>query len=112
MIYDKHVMATKQAVSVTLAADNVLWLKGRAAAGAQSVSELLDQLVTEARQSGQVGPSRAVVGTIDIDHTDPGLEHADQYVRAIFDRALGRPLMVKESPVERRVRRRAAKRRG
>ena len=56
----------KQAISVTLEADNLTWLKGRAgAAGLRSVSELLDQLVTAARASGRVGPSRSVVGTID-----------------------------------------------
>jgi hypothetical protein len=34
---------TKQAISVTLEADNLMWLKGRASAtGVRSVSELLD----------------------------------------------------------------------
>ena len=64
----------KQAISVTLEADNLTWLKGRAgAAGLRSVSELLDQLVTAARASGRVGPSRSVVGTIDLDASDPWL---------------------------------------
>lgn len=83
----------KQALSVTLDADNVTWLKGRAgAAGIRSVSELLDQLVTAARQSGQIGPSRSVVGSIDIDPGDPMLARADDVVRAMFDKSLGRPL--------------------
>ena len=72
----------KQAISVTLEADNLTWLKGRAgAAGLRSVSELLDQLVTAARASGRVGPSRSVVGTIDVDASDPWLEGADEAVR-------------------------------
>ena len=65
----------KQAISVTLEADNLTWLKGRAgAAGVRSVSELLDQLVTAARESGGAGHATSVVGTIDIDPGDPMLE--------------------------------------
>ena len=87
----------KQAISVTLETDNLTWLKGRAgAAGLRSVSELLEQLVTAARASGRVGPSRSVVGTIDLDASDPWLEGADEAVRTMFDTSLGRPLMVKE----------------
>jgi len=94
-------MTTKQAISVTLDADNLTWLKGRAgAAGVRSVSELLDRLVTAARASGEGGPSRSVVGTIDVDASDPFLEGADEVVRAMFETSLGRPLMVKEAPVD------------
>jgi hypothetical protein len=90
----------KQAISVTLEADNLTWLKGRAsAAGVRSVSELLDQLVSAARSSG-VGPSRSVAGTIDVAADDPWLEGADDAVRGMFETSLRRPLMVKEaSPV-------------
>ena len=105
-------MALKKPVSVTLDGDNLVWLKARAAAGAQSVSELLDQLVTEARQSGRIGPTRSVVGTIDVDHTDPDLEHADEYVRTMFDRALSRPLVARESSAVYGAPRRRTKRRG
>ena len=99
MIYDKYM--SKQAISVTLDVDNVTWLKGRAgAAGVRSVSELLDRLVTAARQSGDVGPSRSVVGTIDIDPSDPLLERADEAVRHVFESSLGRPLMVRETSPE------------
>jgi hypothetical protein len=88
----------KQAISVTLEADNLTWLKGRAnATGVRSVSELLDQLVSAARSSGDVGPSRSVVGTIDVDASDPWLEGADDAIRGMFEASLGRPLVVKES---------------
>src|SRR6478672_9877734 len=88
----------KSAISVTLEADNLTWLKGRAgAAGLRSVSELLDQLVAAARASGRIGPSRSVVGTIDLDASDPWLDEADEAVRGLFDASLRRPLMVKES---------------
>ena len=71
----------KQAISVTLDADNLTWLKGRAsAAGVRSVSELLDQLVSAARSSGRIGPSRSVVGTIDLASSDPWLETADETI--------------------------------
>jgi hypothetical protein len=91
----------KQAISVTLDADNLTWLKGRAsAAGVRSVSELLDQLVSAARSSGRIGPSRSVVGTIDLASSDPWLETADETMREMFDASLRRPLMVNEaSPV-------------
>ena len=105
---------SKQAISVTLDTDNVTWLKGRAGAtGVRSVSELLDRLVTAARQSGDTGPSRSVVGTIDIDSSDPLLEKADEAVRYMFESSLGRPLVVKESmPEYGAARRRIKKRRG
>ena len=94
-------MANKQAISVTLDTDNLTWLKGRAGAtGVRSVSELLDQIVTAARASGHVGQSRSVVGTIDVDASDPWLEGADDAMRAIFQASLGRPLMVKETSPE------------
>ena len=83
---------------MTLEADNLTWLKGRAgAAGLRSVSELLDQLVRAARESGHVGPSRSVVGTIDVDASDLWLEGADNALREMVDKSLGRPLMVREA---------------
>ena len=88
----------KRAISVTLNSDNLTWLRGRAgAAGLRSVSELLDQLVTAARESGRIGPSRSVVGTIDIDAGDPLLDGADAAVRGMFETSLRRPLTVKEA---------------
>jgi hypothetical protein len=98
-------MSSKQAISVTLDADNITWLKGRAGAtGVRSVSELLDQIVHAARQSGRVGPAVSVVGTIDIDSKDPLLAHADEVVRAVFDKSLGRALMGKEVASRHRIR--------
>jgi hypothetical protein len=97
----------KQAISVTLDADNLTWLKGRAsAAGVRSVSELLDQLVSAARSSGAAGPSRSVVGTIDVDASDPWLEGADDAMRAMFETSLKRPLIVRQAS------HRSAKRKG
>jgi hypothetical protein len=88
----------KQAISVTLDTDNLTWLKGRAgAAGIRSVSELLDQIVTAARASGRIGPSCSVVGTIDVDASDPSLEGADGAMRAMFQASLERPLRVREA---------------
>ena len=91
----------KQAISVTLDSDNLTWLKGRAGAQrVRSVSELLDQIVTAARASGDTGPSRSVVGTIDVDAGDPWLENADAAMREMFQASLKRPLVVREmSPV-------------
>ncbi len=99
----------KKAISVTLDSDNLTWLKGRAAAsGARGVSELLDRLVAAARASGGLGASRSVVGTIDIDASDPLLERADTAVRAMFETSLGRPLVVREKRAGYAARRRRA----
>jgi hypothetical protein len=88
----------KQAISVTLDPDNLTWLKGRAVAGnVRSVSELLDQLITAARQSGRAGEGQSVVGTIDIDPGDPMLDGADSAVRRLFETSVGRPLVAKET---------------
>ena len=100
----------KHAISVTLDAENLTWLKGRVgAAGLRSVSELLDQLVTAARASGRVGPARSVAGTIDIDSADPLLDKADAAVRAMFETSLGRPLVVRKPRPEPWPRPRATK---
>src|SRR5262245_21948431 len=110
-------MSPRQALSVTLEADNVTWLKGRAAAGgAKSVSDLLDQLVSEARQAGRIGPVRSVAGTIDVDAADPLLETADAAIRGMYEFSVGRPLVARETSSKygatRRHRRASAKRRG
>src|SRR3989442_1327897 len=100
----------KQAISVTLDAENLTWLKGRAgAAGLRSVSELLDRIVSAARASGRAGPARSVVGTIDIDPADPSLEHADAALRTLFDASLRRAV-VKASPARYRVTKRSRRR--
>jgi hypothetical protein len=109
----------KEPVSVTLAAENLLWLRGRTrAARRRSLSETLDLLVTEARRSRGLkdGASRSVVGTIDIDAADPDLAGADAYVRGLFDASTGRPFLVREEPTpygvaRKRKPRRAPKRR-
>jgi hypothetical protein len=101
----------KKALSVTLETDNIMWLKGRAsAARLRSVSELLDRLVSDARASGH-GPVRSVIGTVDIDSSDPGLETADEAVRHVFDASLNRPLAVQESSTSYGHRRRSPKKR-
>lgn len=89
----------KEAISVTLDADNLLWLRGRTrAAGRRSLSEALDRLIAEARASGRVPPGsvRSVVGTIDINESDPFLLKADSIIRAQFEGSLRRPLLVRE----------------
>jgi hypothetical protein len=89
---------SKRAISVTLDSDNLTWLKARAGAvGARSVSGLLDSLVAEARRATPGGAVRSVVGTIDIDASDPLLAGADDVLRTLFDASLKRPTLVKES---------------
>jgi hypothetical protein len=89
----------RKAVSVTLKADNLLWLRAQASASARgSLSEVLDQLVTDARTSGRTDERAisTVRGTIDLPDDDPMLEEADTFIRAQFDKSLRRPIAVKE----------------
>jgi hypothetical protein len=82
----------KRAVSVTLDSDNLTWLRARAlAAGSRSVSDFLDSLIAEARSGAMPVAIRSVVGTIDIDPSDPFLKDADDLVRAQFSASLTRP---------------------
>jgi hypothetical protein len=98
----------RQALSVTLALENVAWLKGRAGVSGESVSGLLDRIVTTARQQARGGEARSVVGTIDIDTADPLLARADAAVRAAFAASLGRPVLVREPRAASRARSRPA----
>ena len=87
----------KSAISVTLHSDNLTWLRARSGAvGARSVSELLDQIIADARKATPGGAVRSVVGTVDIDSSDPLLTGADEVLRGMFDVSLGRPVLVKE----------------
>jgi hypothetical protein len=83
---------TKQAISVTLRPENLLWLRGRAQALRQrSVSEALDQLISEARTGSRAEARaiRSVVGTVRIASSDPSLSGADAAISALFPGASG-----------------------
>ena len=75
---------SREAISVTLDRDNLLWLRARArAAGGTSVSQLLDGLVTDARAGGRsLTPPRSVVGTVTLRDFDP--DAADRDLRDLF----------------------------
>jgi hypothetical protein len=90
----------KTPLSVTLDDTNLLWLKGRATGRKKrSLSEALDEILTQARQGGAGADiARSVVGTIDIAGHDPRLEQADAAVRSIFDESVSRPVLVRETP--------------
>ena len=111
----------KDALSVTLEEANLLWLRGRATARKKrSLSETLDEILTEARAGGAGADAiRSVVGTIDIADVDPGLELADEAVGSLFTSSLDRPFLVKEdapvygaAPPDVKTTTRVAKRRG
>jgi len=85
----------KQAISVTLEADNLAWVRGRAmAAGRISVSDMLDKLIAGARagRAGSPAGARSVVGRISIAPPDVDLGTADDAVRAVLARSLSRPV--------------------
>jgi len=71
---------------MTLDTGNLLWLKSRTLARkGRSVSDTLDALISEARESGPFGAdARSVVGSIDLPADDPDLTGADQYIRSLF----------------------------
>lgn len=103
----------RKAISVTIDEDNLLWLRAQAAATMKgSVSNVLDRLVRTARLEGRTDAIRSVVGTVDLPHGD--LEQADAYVRSVFDRSIGRPMLVRERrpAASQAVRRRRTRRRG
>lgn len=86
-------------ISVTLAEDNLLWLRGQAARTAKgSVSAVLDRIVSEARAGGRTDPAavRSVVGTIDLPDDDPDLAHADEHIRSLFAASARQPMPVRE----------------
>ena len=100
-------ISMKNAISVTLQRDNLVWLKAQAAARTNgNVSEMLDRLLSDARSdSGMTAAGiRSVVGTIDLPD-DESLAEADGYVRAMFERSLARPMLVRERPAKRPARR-------
>lgn len=79
-----HHRMVKQAISVTLRAPNVLWIRGQMKSrGLRSVSETLDVLIDEAR-GAKATAVRSVVGTIAISASDPDLAGADEDIRALF----------------------------
>jgi hypothetical protein len=89
----------KKPVSVTLGEENLLWLRGQATASASgSLSQVLDRLIEDARTAGRAETAsiRSVVGTIDLPAGDDDLSGADGYIRTLFDRSLGRPMLVRE----------------
>ena len=90
----------KLPISVTLGAENLLWLRARATGTKRrSLSDLLDELVTAARVSAHGDSIRSVVGTVDIPADDPDLERADALIRAEFEGSLARPLLLHEDTV-------------
>ena len=99
----------RKAVSITLETDNLLWLRAQAAATSRgSLSAVLDRIVEEARLAGRTEPAavRSVAGTIDLPQDDPGLDHADAYVRSLFTASARQPIIVRERPARKRSRRR------
>jgi hypothetical protein len=89
----------KKAVSVTLDAWNVLWIKGQAAATpGGTVSAVIDRILSDARLAGRTSaPHRSVIGSIDLPDDDPDLARADAYIGSLFTASLRRPMLVKES---------------
>jgi len=83
----------KNALSVTLDAENIRWLKGRTLADrTRGVSETLNRIVTAARTGGHISAAavRSVAGTIDAHPDDPTLDHADDYIHALFNSSVRR----------------------
>ena len=97
----------KQAISVTIGKDNLLWLRGQASrTAAGNVSEIVNRLISEARTAGRAHPGtvRSVAGTIDLPDEE-ALTEANRYVRALFDQSLSRPMLVRERPAKPRGKR-------
>jgi hypothetical protein len=91
----------KTPLSVTLDQANLLWLRGRAAGRKKrSLSEALDEILSEARRGGHgADAARSVMGTVDLADDDPGLERADAAVRSLVDESLAQPFVARERPL-------------
>ena len=80
---------SKVAISVTLAEDNLLWLKARTRRqGKRSISAVLDDVVREARKTS--GEVTSVVGWVTFPQGEDGLEQGDEEIRDLFERSLSR----------------------
>jgi hypothetical protein len=97
----------KKAISITLSSDSLLWLRAQAAARTRgNVSEVVDRLIQDARAAGRTDRSAitSVAGTIDLPD-DESLAQAESHVHGLFERSLGRPMLVREPPPKRAPRR-------
>lgn len=105
----------RKPVSVTLDELNLHWLRGQALAAKGSLSQVLDRLVTRARQGGDAEPRaiRSVRGTIDFPDDDESLAEMDAFIRKCFDESFERTSrMLRETPASyrrRKPRRRKAR---
>ena len=89
---------SKQAVSVTLRPDNLLWLKTRVKAGGRrSLSEALDEIITEARAGAGAAAleTRSVVGNARIPGSEASLARAGAEQRALFRGSAERKIRAK-----------------
>ena len=105
-----HTINMRKAISVTLSEDNLLWLRGQAGkATGGNVSEVLDRLVGEARQTGWADPAavRSVVGSVDLPVDDPDLEQGDAYIRGLFAESAAQPILVRERVARARAKKRS-----
>ena len=83
----------KQAVSVTLHPDNLLWLKTRVKTiGGRSLSDALDQIITQVRAGAGASAAavRSVAGNARIPRSDAALAETSAQVRALFRRSVQR----------------------
>jgi hypothetical protein len=78
---------SKRAISVTIEAENLLWLKARTrATGSRSISAVLDDMVTEVRKAP--GPVTSTVGWVSFPEGEDGLRRGKEDIRELFDRSL------------------------
>jgi hypothetical protein len=84
----------RKPISITIGVENLLWLKGQALATASgTVSGVIDQIITEARQGrARPGTIRSVVGSVRIPDDDPEMIQAKDDVRALVEASLSRSL--------------------
>lgn len=102
----------KQAISVTLDVDNLLWLQAQTRSQRRrSVSDMLDSLIRQARArtKNQASSHRSIVGTARIVDADANLDTADVAVRAFFSTALERQTTMAHGHVARPKRARATR---
>jgi hypothetical protein len=103
----------KRAVSLTLGESNLLWLQSLTArGGGRSLSDAVDRLITQARAADGTGgiAAKSVVGSIDINEADAGLDDADAAIRELFTGSLARAFVARDRPVPKTSRRKPTRR--
>jgi hypothetical protein len=77
---------SKKMVAIDLDPGNLAWLQAQTGVvGSQDLSEVLNQVIAQARHAGKAREIQTVAGMARISGDDPELAGADEAIRALFE---------------------------